>query len=115
MARYKTAWNWSDIRRASSDLKSSGSGANAGYAVICERSVPTTEEISAYYSKTKQVVEPGGPMIEVGYSTSMTKYPAGTFVYVKGGMLYSLGGGYALGVRHGVTEDQGFMPYTYRR
>jgi len=111
--RYKTAWDWNDVRRSQSDVKISGSGADAGYGVAFQRSVPTTDELAAYYARTGQVVDPGGPLIDVGYSASKAKYPAGTFIYVKGGMLYSLGDGYALGLRIGQTEDRAFAPYTY--
>ncbi len=114
IARYKTAWNWIDFTRASNEITSSGTGADAGYAITFERSVPTTEQLDAYYAKTGIVVGPGGPLIDVGYSSTVATYPAGTFVYQGDIMIYSLGEGYALGVRIGATKAQGFTPYTYR-
>jgi hypothetical protein len=115
IARYRTAWDWSTVKRSSSDVKVSGSGVNAGYAVVFERSVPTAKDLATYSARTGLIADPGGPLIEVGYSAATAKYPAGTFVYVRGGLIYSLGDGYALGVLIGPTEARAFAPYTYHR
>lgn len=114
LARYRDAWNWDNIKRSSSDVKSQGSGDSAGYSVSFRRAVPTTQDVAAYLVKTGQTVEAGGPFVDVGYSLSKAKYPAGAFLYVGGGLLYSLGDGYAMKLKIGPGEAQGFTPYTYR-
>jgi hypothetical protein len=114
IARFKTAWSWTDFGRSSDEITSSGTGADAGYAITFTRSVPTTEQLDAYFAKSGKVVGPGGPLIDVGYSSTVATYPAGTFVYRNDSMIYSLGGGYAIGVKIGETAVQGFSPYTYR-
>lgn len=112
---YRKAWSWSDVKAADASVDTSGSGSSTGYAVVFKRTVPTAETLTAS-SQGGRIVEPGGPFIDVGYSASMAKYPAGTFVYLSSGiMVYSLGGGYALGVRVGPSESVGFVPYTYRQ
>lgn len=112
--RYAKAWDWTGIsRNNAAALVTSGTADTEGYAIDFNRSLPTTEQISAYESATGQRVDAGSPHIAVGYSDSMKQYPEGSFIYLNGQLLYSLGEGYAINVRVGPTEADGFAPGTH--
>jgi hypothetical protein len=114
IARYARAWSWSDITRNTAvSLVSSGTTGSEGYAVDFNRTVPTAQQLSAYQSQTGQTVLAGSPHIAVGYSSQMTSYSAGTFVYLNSELLYSLGGGFMINVHVGPTEADGFSPSTH--
>lgn len=115
LARYKSFWDWNNVQPAGYDVQTSGSGLNASYGIVFRRSIPATDQLDTAYKTSGLIVEPGGPLIDVGYTKAMAQYPAGTFVYMNETLLYSLGDGYVLGLRNGPSEQYGFIPYTYKK
>lgn len=112
--RYAKAWSWSDIQRnTASSLVTSGTTGAEAFAIDFNRTVPTQQQISAYESSTGQPVSAGSPHIAVGYSSTFSQYPAGSFLYLNSSLLYSLGNGYAISVNAGPTEQDGFSPGTH--
>jgi hypothetical protein len=111
MGRYRTGWDWTSLTATETSIDASGTGDAAVYTVSLGRTPPTQEELDAKGEKPG-VLKTGGPHLPVGYSPSFKKQPAGTLFYTERGMLYSLGEGYAIGVRIGLTQAEGFWPMT---
>jgi hypothetical protein len=111
IGRYRTAWDWTSLTAAEGSVDASGTGEKAVYTVSLVRTPPTQEELDAKGGKSG-VLKTGGPRLPVGFSAAFKKQPAGTLFYTERGMLYSLGEGYAIGVRIGLTQEEGFWPMT---
>lgn len=113
MARYAKAWSWSDITRNEAvSLVTSGTTGAQGFAVDFNRTVPTQQQLASFETSDSKV-SAGSQYIAVGYSDSMSQYPAGTFIYLNSNLLYSLGAGFAINVQVGPTLADGFAPGTH--
>jgi hypothetical protein len=117
---YAAAWDWTTIERAKGvPVRTSGGGSDMGFAFTMQRVPPTPEELAAALadppaSVATSSVEPtaGLSRIDVGYSASKDDYPAGTLVYLPGGLVYSLGSGYAIPVGLDAAT-RSFVPLTH--
>ena len=117
---YAAAWDWSKIEQAKgATVRTSGGGPEMGFSFVLKRVPPTADDLAAARdnrpsSIATQSVEPtaGLTCVDVGYSAPASAYPAGTLVYLRGGLVYSLGGGYAIPV--GLDPaTRSFVPVTH--
>ena len=112
LSAYGTAWDWSTLKRDKTPVRTSGGGSAMGYSFTFARKVPTPQQLETLYQDTSIETTAGLSRIDVGYAVSKAKYPAGTMVYLPGGLIYSLGDGYAIAV--GVDRKaQAFFPLTH--
>lgn len=112
LTAYGTAWDWSTLKRDKKLALTSGAGPTMGYAFSFTRTVPNAKRLQAIYKDTGVEATAGLSHIDVGYSASKAQYPAGTLVYVPGGLICSLGNGYAIGVALD-KKNQAFVPLTH--
>ncbi|MDR3685595.1 MAG: hypothetical protein P4L93_01370 [Coriobacteriia bacterium] len=110
---YGTAWDWSSLKRDKTLARTWGGGSAMGYSFSFVRPVPSNKSLEGLKKDTSIDATAGFPIIDVGYSASKAKYPAGTMVYLPGGMIYSLGDGYAIGVALD-RKNQSFVPLTHK-
>jgi hypothetical protein len=112
LSTYGIVWDWSKLKRDKTPALTSGGGDKMGFSFKFSRKVPSAKEIKAFYTDTSLEATAGLRHIDVGYSASKAKYPAGTMVYLNGGMIYSLGDGFAIAV--GVDpKGESFVPLTH--
>jgi len=109
---YGNAWDWTSIRRDKTPARTSGGGDAMGYSFSFTRKLPTAKSLAKLKADTTIEATAGQSHIDVGYSKSKAKYPAGTMVYLPGGMIYSLGGGYAIAVGLDLKAES-FVPLTH--
>lgn len=109
---YTQAWDWSALKRDASFAKVAGAGDGAAYTFSFARKLPTAEKLRKYNADNSVEATAGLAHIDVGYSASKATYPAGTFVYLPGGMIFSLGNGYAIGIGMD-PKSQSFVPVTH--
>jgi hypothetical protein len=108
---YGTSWDWSHLQRDKTPARTSGGGDAMGYSFGFTRIVPTAAQLDAIYADTSIEATGGQRHIDVGYSAGKAKYAAGTMVYLPGGLIYSLGDGYA--IRVGLDrKNESFVPIT---
>ena len=112
IAAYGTAWDWRGTTRDATPVLVSGIGDASGFSFGFARHAPTTQQLAALEGDTGIVCVPGASHIDVGYSEAAAKYPAGTMVYLPSGLIYSLGNGFAVGVRPDEL-NKGFVPLTH--
>jgi hypothetical protein len=109
---YATAWDWGDIRRDTTPIAVAGGGSLQGFSFGYTRKVPTADALKRYAKDTSVEATAGLGRIDVGYSASKAKYPAGTMVYLPGGLIYSLGDGFAIPVTLD-AKNESFVPLTH--
>jgi hypothetical protein len=113
LAAYASAWDWSILKRCGSPILVSGNGDSAGYAFTFARTPPTAQKLEDLRTESSIEATAGHYRIDVGYSASKAHYPPGTLVYLRGGLIYSLGDGFAL--RVGLDrKHESFVPLTHR-
>jgi hypothetical protein len=113
LSAYASAWDWSALKRGGSPILVSGDGQTAGYAFTFTRTPPTAQKLKDLRAESSIEATAGLYRIDVGYSASKARYSPGTLVYVRGGLLYSLGDGFAL--RVGLDrKHESFVPLTHR-
>lgn len=112
MTGYGTAWNWSTLKRDKKPALTWGAGPTMGYSFSFTRKVPTPKQLKAFQKDTSIEATAGLSHIDVGYSASKAQYPAGTLVYLPGGLIYSLGDGFAIGVALD-RKAESFVPLTH--
>jgi hypothetical protein len=118
---YALEWDWSAVKKAKgAPIVATGGGPNIAFAFTLERKVPTAEELMAARATLPAAVantsvEPtaGLKFIDVGYSAAKADYAAGTLVYINGGLIYSLGDGYAIPVALDYATSS-FVPVTHK-
>jgi hypothetical protein len=113
LSAYGTAWDWTALKRDGTAVLTSGGGDTMGYSFSFARKVPTTQQLKALQEDTSIEATAGFQHIDVGYSASKAKYPAGELVYLPGGLIYSLGDGFAIGVTID-RKTESFVPRTHR-
>jgi hypothetical protein len=113
LSTYGGVWDWSTLKRDKAPALTSGDGDSMGFSFSFARKVPTAKEMKALYDDTGIEATAGAGRIDVGYSASKAKYPAGTMVYYPGGLIYSLGDGYAIGVDID-RKGESFVPRTHK-
>jgi len=110
---YGTAWDWSGLKRARVPVQTAGGGDTLAFSFTLQRKVPSRSALASASPDPSTEPTAGERYIDVGYSASKAVYPAGTLVYLQGGMIYSLGDGYAIAV--GLDRKaKGFFPITHR-
>jgi hypothetical protein len=110
---YATAWDWSGLKRAKAAVKTAGGGDTLAFSFTLQRKIPSVSALASAAADPSTEPTAGERYIDVGYSASKADYPAGTLVYLQGGMIYSLGDGYAIAV--GLDRKaKGFYPITHR-
>ncbi len=109
---YLQSWDWAGLKRTADPITSAGNGDTMGYSFTLRRTVPSEATLTATW--TDESIEPtaGLPLIDVGYSAAKAEYPAGALVYLPGGMIYSLGDGYAIPVGRDPKAET-FVPLTH--
>jgi len=112
LTTYNTAWDWSTLKRDKTLALTFGAGPTMGYAFSFTRKVPTPQQLAAVYKNTSIEATAGLPHIDVGYSAAKAQYPAGTLVYLPGGLICSLGDGFAIGVALD-RKAESFVPLTH--
>jgi hypothetical protein len=110
---YATAWDWTSLKRDKAPGLASGSGDAVGYSFSFLRKIPTAQKLEDLRIENSIDATAGQARIDVGYSASKAQYPAGTLVYLPGGLIYSLGNGYAIAVGFD-RKAESFMPLTHR-
>ena len=122
LAPYLAEWNWSQIARAKGALiQATGGGTNIAFTFTLVRKVPTGPQLDAAYTAYQSAHRGDGSteataglkFIDVGYSASKLDYTAGTLVYLPGGLIFSLGDGYAIPVGFD-KKNKAFVPLTHR-
>jgi hypothetical protein len=121
LAPYLEEWDWKSIARAKgTPIQATGGGSNIAFTFTMARKVPTGPQLDAAYTRY-QAAHPGAgsaeatagmKFIDVGYSASKLDYTAGTLVYLPGGLVLSLGDGYAIPVALD-KKNKGFVPLTH--
>jgi hypothetical protein len=111
---YATSWDWAALKRTALPVKSAGGGDTLAFSFTFARKVPSASALASASAAADPSSEPtaGRRYIDVGYSASKAAYPAGTLVYLPGGMIYSLGDGYAIAVGLD-SKAEGFFPITH--
>jgi hypothetical protein len=101
--RYAIAWDWTQValeKRVPMQIANSGSG--TGYSFTLRRTVPANEDMASALEgiRPEGSSEPTAGLghFDVGYAQSKAEYPAGALLYLSGGLMYSLGNGYAIPV-----------------
>jgi hypothetical protein len=118
LGAYASEWDWSSIKRAARvAITANGTGPDLAFAFTLQRKVPTGADLEASRTATPPAdssTEPtsGLKYIDVGYSASKTDYAAGTLVYLPGGLIYSLGDGYAIPIGLD-AKHKSFVPLTH--
>jgi len=110
---YGAAWHWSGLKRDKTPTRTSGGGGGMGYSFGFVRKVPSPKDLAKLKADTSLDASAGLEHIDVGYSASKAQYPAGTLVYLPGGMIYTLGNGFAVGIAMD-KKTQTFVPLTHR-
>ena len=113
LSAYGTAWEWTGLKPDKVPVGTSGGGDAMGYSVSFTRKVPTTKALQDLLADTSIEATAGLDHIDVGYSASKAKYAAGTLVYLPGGLIYSLGDGFAIGVALD-RKAESFVPRTHK-
>jgi hypothetical protein len=120
LGAYTAAWDWASIKKAkSARIVATGGGANIAFTFTLERKLPTGAELKTKHAAltgptadTSAEPTAGLKFIDVGYSGSKTEYTAGSIVYLRGGLIYSLGDGYAIPI--GLDpKTKSFVPITH--
>jgi len=111
---YGTVWDWTGPKRDSSPAGVAGGGSLQGFSFGYARKVPTDVALKKYAQDLGVETTAGAAYIDVGYSASKAKYPAGTMVYLPGGLIYSLGDGFAIPVALDM-KNESFVPRTRTR
>jgi hypothetical protein len=121
LAPYLAQWDWAHVTRAKGTLtQTTGGGSNIAFTFTMARKVPTGPQLDAAYSayhsahpgESSAEATAGMKFIDVGYSGSRLDYTAGTLVYLPGGLMFSLGDGYAIPVGLDM-KNKGFVPLTH--
>jgi hypothetical protein len=113
LSAYASAWDWTVLKRDGSPILVSGDGETAGYAFTFVRTPPSARKLEELRADASIEATRGLARIDVGYSASKAQYPPGTLVYLPGGLIYTLGDGFAL--RVGLDrKHESFMPLTHR-
>lgn len=109
---YFQSWDWTGLKRTVDAVRVAGTGQAKGYSFTLRRTVPSEATLTATW--TNDSIEPtaGLPLIDVGYSSAKAEYPAGALVYLPGGLIYSLGDGYAIAVGRD-QKAKAFVPLTH--
>jgi hypothetical protein len=110
---YATAWEWTTLKRDRTPVRSAGTGEARGYSFTFTRPVPSAEKLDEVREESSIEATAGLPRIDVGYSASKAQYSAGTFVYLPGGLVYSLGNGFAIPVGFD-WKHESFVPLTHK-
>ena len=105
---YAQEWDWVHVKPARVPIAIAGGGDAMAYSFTLKRRVAVAPPADAGDTKTVR----GSTFIDVGYSVSKQEYPAGTLVYLRSGLLYSLGDGYAVAVRPDIANEA-FIPITH--
>lgn len=113
LSAYGTAWDWAALARDDATVLTSGGGDTMGYSFSFSRKAPSSQQLKALLADTGIEATAGLQHIDVGYSASKAKYAAGTLVYLPGGLIYSLGDGFAIGVAID-RKTESFVPSTHR-
>jgi hypothetical protein len=110
---YLQSWDWTGLKRAATPVATAGAGTSMGYEFSVLRHVSSEASLTSTW--TTKSVEPtaGLRIVDVGYSITKTDYPPGTLVYLPGGMIYSLGDGYAIAVGRDLRAKS-FVPLTHK-
>ena len=83
-----------------------------GYSFTFTRKIPTKVSLDSLRSDGSIDATAGLARIDVGYSATKAAYPAGTLVYLPGGLIYSLGDGFAIALVRD-AHTQSFVPFTH--
>lgn len=109
---YAQAWDWASLKPDRGAILTTGTGDSKAYTFSFTRKVPTEQYLRKYAADTSIEASAGLSHIDIGYSASKAAYPAGELVYLPGGLIYSLGNGYALAVTLD-PKSEAFMPVTH--
>jgi hypothetical protein len=113
LSSYATAWEWTKLARDQTPARTAGAGDSRGYSFTFTRRVPTAEQLQDVLAESSIDATAGQARIDVGYSASKANYSAGTLVYLPGGLIYSLGDGFAIPVGFDWKRES-FVPATHK-